>query len=83
MKQQEVKVMRRTALTCRDVSSTIIRMVEIPDPLPRDVDALHKLARELMRDIQEMKDKSLSMQRLIDKLETLVEAKERGARGSK
>ena len=48
------------------------RMVEIPEPLPRDVAALHKLIRELAREIQQDRHRIELMERLLKRLERLV-----------
>ena len=50
-------------------------MVEIPDPLPRDIEALQKLARELIREYQQDRRRLEKMARLVERVERLVEKK--------
>ena len=54
-------------------------MVDIPDPLPGDIDALHKLARELQDDIRGRRKRLRQMQDLIEVLEDLVETEDDGS----
>lgn len=50
-------------------------MVEIPDPLPRDIEALQKLARELIRENQQNRRRLEKMEDLVERVERLVERK--------
>jgi hypothetical protein len=54
-------------------------MVEIPDPLPRDVEALQKLARELARENQQERRRIEKLEHLIRRIEHLVALKQREA----
>lgn len=52
-------------------------MVEIPDPLPHDIEALQKLARELARENQQERRRMERLEDLVRRLEHLVERKQR------
>jgi hypothetical protein len=47
-------------------------MAEIPDPLPRDVATLHKLIRDLAREIQQDRRRIELLEGLAERLERLV-----------
>lgn len=67
----------RLPLDTRQQADYYSRMVEIPDPLPRDVAALHKLIRDLAREITEDRRRIELMERLLERLERLVGKDER------
>lgn len=50
-------------------------MVEISDPLPRDIEALQKLARELIRENQQNRRRLEKMGDLVERVQRLVERK--------
>ena len=51
-------------------------MVEIPDPLPRDVAALQKLIRDLAREIQQDRRRIDLLEGLAERLERLAEVED-------
>ena len=68
----------RFFLTRRNINLKCMAMVEIPDPLPDDISGLQKLARELIRENQQIRRRMEKMEQMIGVIERLVDVKEQG-----
>ena len=52
-------------------------MVELPRPLPSDVDSLRELVEDLKRDIVVFRGRIEQMERLVEQVEALLEREQR------